>query len=121
MVTIETLPNGNLSIVADDQETRDWIAGKLESSNWGYSQIWCELVDGYSCNGSFTYFDAGDGNPFVGLTSAPCIAESMNYSDNGDCEIEGRFWYFDNYQIESELSQIVETGKTEFTLARESE
>lgn len=82
-----------------------------------YWSIMAELFESYACNGSFTHFDAGAANPFVGLTSAPCVAESMSYRDDGEAEIDGAFWYFDQYAIVDDLDELKNCGRVIYKLA----
>jgi hypothetical protein len=81
MLNCTILPNGDLKLTADN-ETRAEIAD-YQRRGRNYWLIMAELLESYSCNGSYTHFDAGAANPFVGLTSAPCIAETMHYNDDG--------------------------------------
>lgn len=114
MITCTILENGNLSLVADDPtEFAD------EYSHGDFWRMLCDAMEGYSCNGSFTPFDAGQANPFVGLTSATCIAESMDILDNGNQTIEGRFWYDNEYAIRDPLELLARGETVIFHLARE--
>lgn len=115
MITATKLENGNLLITLDDKEDIDEI--RYERDEHGFWSVVTRLFEQYSCNGSFTPFDAGDANPFVGLTSAPCIAESMDYDDNGKAFIIGDFWYYGNYAITCPVEELIEHGEVEFTLA----
>jgi hypothetical protein len=115
MITIREMKDGRLKITADN-EARQYIADKLHDGR-GYWSIWAELIEPYSCNGSYTHFDAGQGNPFVGLTGAPCIAESMSYPDSGDLEVDGKLWYFDRYMLECDLRQLKNTGRVYYDAA----
>jgi hypothetical protein len=117
MINCTILDNGNLKITSDN-ETRHDIA-TLDGYTT-YDTIWCELMEPYSCNGSYTYFNAGDANPFVGLTSAPCIAETMDYADNGDRLIVGRLWAFMDYQITDPLIELRSKGRVIFTFVGEN-
>lgn len=110
------LPNGNLLLTADN-ETRSDIKHALANRDRNYWSVMAELFEGYAGNGSFTHFDGGDANPFVGLTSAPCIAETMNLLDDGTQEIEGRFWYFADYCIVDDLDELKCKGRVEYALA----
>jgi len=107
--------SGNLWVVADSPEDQIEIKESLDKN--GFWSTMAEIFEPYSCNGSFTPFDAGGANPFVGLTNAPCIAESMDYLDNGDSKIEGRFWYYPDYMIRCPLEELAETGSVRFYLA----
>lgn len=111
------LPNGDLKLTAGNAG-RKWLADSMADERYSF---WCVLWDGlesYACNGSYEPFDAGDANPFVGLTSAPCIAETMDYLDDGTKEIQGRFWYFADYMIACPLEQLRNHGRAVFTLAK---
>lgn len=113
MFTATIAENGNLVLTADN----DTRADIKQSRHRGYWSVMAELFEGYAGNGSFTHFDAGDGDPFVGLTSAPCIAEMMHLHDDGTREIEGRFWHFADYQIICDLDELQRKGRVEYTLA----
>lgn len=112
---VTELENGNLELSAD-KDTREEIAERLEE--YGFHQVLAELFEPYYTNGGYEPFDAGQANPFVGLTEAPCIAESMDVHDDGRREIVGRFWYYPGYMLRCPLEELAETGRTVFTLAR---
>ena len=115
---ITILDNGNLESAFDnDEEAND----ALERYMIGEDDL-SILVDGlesYSTNGSLTAFDAGDGNPFVGLTEAPCIAEGMDVSDDGKNSVVGRFWYFEGYMIFDFINIMLTDQRVVFTLYKE--
>lgn len=111
------LANGDLRLLMD-ADSRHELAMALEGDR-GFWSILHDLFEPYFTNGSYEPFDAGEANPFVGLTSAPCIAEAITVLDNGDKVIDGKFWYFDRYMICDPLEELVETGETVFTLASE--
>lgn len=119
MIVCTILENGNLRLsVAEDDRAE--FAENLESR--GFWSVFCDGMESYSCNGSFTPFDAGDSNPFVGLTCAPCIAEEMAIHDDGTQDIVGRFWWFPYYAIRCPLQELADTGETVFQFAsQESE
>lgn len=79
--------------------------------------ILLDWTESYRANGGYHPFDAGEGNPYVGLTEAPMIAESMDYDDDGNAMIEGDFWYFNDYMIRSFIDDIIENGYVDFTKA----
>lgn len=112
MVNCRILESGALLVTADNH-AREFIAEELRNGRdyWG---IWADLFEPYSTNGSYEPFDAGRANPFVGLTSAPCIAESMAVRDDGTREIEGRLWWFPDYCIRDPLDELKARGRTVF-------
>jgi hypothetical protein len=113
-ITAFPLSNGNLRITANN-DARAWL--KEACAENGYWSVLSDAFEGYSTNGGFTPFDAGDANPFVGLTSAPCIAESMDYPDSGQREVVGRLWCFERYMIDDPLDELKRFGRTTFQLA----
>lgn len=115
-INAKILPNGNLKLTANNA-TRLHIKEKLQEGRECHHSIMLDLFESYFTNGSFHPFDAGAGNPNVGLTDAPCVAESMNCDDNGQYEIEGRFWYYAEYMLKSELEQLKNKGYVIYTLA----
>jgi len=116
MFNVTRTENGDLKISASSDEI-EIIRDGLEDRGFWYAFI--DAFEDYSANGSYQPFDAGDANPFVGLTDAPCIAECMDYLDNGDAVIQGDFWYYGDYMITCPLETLCETGEVIFTLARE--
>lgn len=114
MITCSILENGNLELKADDSaEFAD------QYSHGDFWRILCDAMEGYSCNGSFAPFDAGDANPFIGLTSATCIAESMSIDDDGKQSIEGRCWYDNEYALRDPLELLAQGETVTFNLIRE--
>ena len=114
MLKVDILENGDLRLSVYQDCLDDFEAYKEKSDL-------ALLVDGLEdswTNGGYHPFDAGEGNPFVGLTSAPCIAESMSFDDHGNMEIEGNFWYHNEYMIYSVWEKLNEQGECIFTLAR---
>lgn len=109
-------PNGDLLLQASNNDRAD-LAYALNCR--GFWPAFTELFEPFSCNGSYTPFDAGEGNPFVGLTSAPCIAESMATDDAGNNTVVGRLWWFPDYCLRDPLDELKRKGRTVFTLARE--
>ncbi len=79
--------------------------------------ILIDMTEHYWSNGSYQPFDSGQGNPFVGLTNAPCIAESMSYDDNGNAKIGGSFWFYGDYMIYNFIQIIINEGSVTFTKA----
>lgn len=109
-IECEIMKNGDLKLVAN-QETREHIAECLET-DFGYWNTMASLFEHYAANGHYEHFDAGEADPFVGLTSAPCIAEYMDYPDEGGREIVGRLWWLSDYAIRDDLGELLETGET---------
>ena len=109
-VNCKVLESGAL-LVTCDNETRAYIKEHMPENYWG---TLADIFESYLTNGSFEPFDAGQGNPFVGLTSAPCIAESLTVEDDGTRVIDGRFWWFPNYCLDDPLEQLKRHGRTVF-------
>lgn len=119
MVTCKILDNGDLEVTANE-ETREWLREHETEDYWGKL---ADLFEPYSCNGSFTPFEPSDGTayqaPFVGLTSAPCIAEEYSINDDNLHEVVGRCWWYPSYAINDPMDDLRDTGRTVFTLASE--
>lgn len=109
MLKCTILENGALRLTADNA-TRRQIAEDL-AADMGWWATWAHLFERYETNGQFTPFDAGDGNPCIGLTSAPAIAESMDIHDDGSREIVGRAWYNASYEMRDELDELKRLGR----------
>jgi hypothetical protein len=116
MFSIEVLPDGNLKVKAGN-DARRWIKEEQQDDRSSDSILW-DGTERYWTNGSFEPFDAGQANPFVGLTCAPCIAEALHCRDHGDREIVGGFWYFERYQLVDLVEVLKRTGHVIFSRAR---
>lgn len=112
-LTCKVLPSGNLLVTANTA-MRSSIADGLKDN--GYWSTMADAFESYSTNGGFTPFDAGEGNPFVGLSAAPCIAEAMDYRNPDELEVVGRLWVFTSYQVRDPLKELLTCGRTEFEL-----
>jgi len=115
MFSVEVLPNGKLKVMAGN-EARRWIKEEQENERCS-DTILSGGMEHFWTNGSYEPFDAGQANPFVGLTCAPCIAETLDVLDNGDREIVGRLWHFDRYQVTDPMEELKRTGHVVFSLA----
>jgi hypothetical protein len=116
MFNVTILPNGDLKLTASNEgrkELAEWFA--LDRNYW---TMMADIFEPYSSNGSYEPFDGGDGNPFVGLTSAPCIAESLDTDDDGNREVIGNFWYYNDYCITDDMEELKNKGYVIYTLAR---
>lgn len=113
MIEASALPNGDL-ILKVDFEGREWLRDHPKAHDDVAMLI--EGMEHYWANGGFHPFSAGDGNPFVGLTSAPCIAESLRMNHD-EFEIEGRLWWFPDYMVISPIDELRDKGYVTFTFA----
>jgi hypothetical protein len=114
MISIQVLPNGNLQLRAGNAARaaiKDQQCDRRSSDD-----ILLDLTEGYWTNGSYAPFDAGDANPFVGLTEAPCIAENLTFDDDCQREIDGRLWAFMDYQIKDPMELLKRNGSVVFKL-----
>lgn len=120
MFDLTQLENGKLRLTLDyaDESEKAELENELRELMTRKTDILI-LIDGtekYWTNGSYQPFDSGAGDPFVGFTEAPCIAESMTYTDEGNAIIEGKFWYYGDYMIRSFLDDLLENGYADFDL-----
>jgi hypothetical protein len=111
---ITILANGDLHLKADSDD-REYLRDHPDLAEIDALR---ELTERHWTNGEFEPFDAGEGNPFVGLTSAPCISEeALVQHDNGEREILGRVWWFPAYETVSLVDRLRDEGEVTFTLA----
>lgn len=115
-MNVNILENGNLELTLEDSSEFEWLNENINSS---HDDLIYSMFERYSCNGSYTYFDADNANPFVGLTEAPCIAEKLDYDDDGRKKIIGKFWYYPDYMIKSFIDELLEDGFVIFELAND--
>lgn len=112
--TATATADGNLLIQACN-ESRAWIKEEQQRDQTSDDILWFGF-EGYWNNGGFHPFDAGLANPFVGLWSGPCIAESMDCDDDGDRSVYGRLWAFMDYCITDPVEELKTKGRVVFTL-----
>jgi len=108
-------PSGALLLTLD-AESQAEFAEEMARPDRTYWGTICDLFESEICNGGFQPFDGGDGNPFVGLTSAPCIAEEMASDEDGKNHISGRLWTFPDYMIRDPFKELAEHGRVTFEL-----
>lgn len=101
-------PNGNLKLTADNA-ARVWLKEQVLARKGDLEILW-DGLEGYWNNGSYEPFSAGDANPFVGMSDAPCIAEYMDMADDGTKTVYGRFWHHSDYMIRSFAEQLKNRG-----------
>lgn len=73
-----------------------------------------DWIERYSCNGSYSFFNAGEGNPFIGLSDAPCIADCFDYEDDGTVIIIGEYYYYPDYMITDWIQELINGETVEF-------
>ena len=112
--SIGVMKNGSLKLTANNTGRR-WLKQEKQKRN-SEDLLW-EILEPCWANGSYAPFNAGDANPFVGLSSAPCIAESMDVADDGTKTINGDYWFFENYMLENFVDTLMCTGRVLFTSA----
>lgn len=115
---IKKLENGDLELSIPEKEHREELQEFIDDSKSSYWHIMADLFEDYACNGEFVHFDASQGNPYVGLTDCPCIAESMDVTDDGQNVIEGEFWFFADYVTQMETELLAAGEKVIYTLSR---
>jgi hypothetical protein len=115
MIDIQILKNGHLQLNAD-AETQEAI-GEAQADGRCSGLILWDQSEAYWTNGGFHPFDAGLANPFVGLTCAPCIAESIDVDDDGEMSIVGRLWWFPDYAVLDPVDVLKRKGSVIFYAA----
>lgn len=109
MLNFKILENSNLLITAGNA-ARQYIKENQKPDVFMIH----DLMEWEICNGSFSPFNAGDANPFIGLTSAPAIAECMETDENGKNHIIGQCWYFEPYQVADFCDILKRRGRVIF-------
>jgi hypothetical protein len=112
---------GDLVVTAGNDTRRELAERLRERGNGWWWATMMELFEDHYCNGSFEPFNAADANPFVGLTDTCCVAEALAYPDEGDREIVGRLWFFEEWALQDPLEQLRDRGRTVFRLAGKEE
>lgn len=107
-------PSGALRLSFKAADRAEIVALQAEKTDL---DILIEGTEHYWTNGSYHPFDAADGNPFVGLTGAPCIAQCLSHNEDGTITVDGDFWYHNAYMIDSFLDTMLEQGFVDFTKA----
>lgn len=111
MITATVLEGGNLRLTASPED----LAELHDYDHWGEVDVLTHGMEHYWTSGRFQPFDPGHGNPFIGLTEAPCIAESMEVLSNGQRMIVGRLWWYPQYELKDCIHELVKHGYVDFT------
>lgn len=112
-VDVQVSPAERLVMTADER-TRQELREALTSRD--FFTVLSDILEPYFTNGSFRPFDAGDANPYVGITSAPCVAEDMSHLDDGTNVIVGRFWFFPDYMLRCPIEELITHGEVSWEL-----
>lgn len=112
---VSVLPTGDLRLALTPNAARDEIFEQYDDTGEVSTLAW--LFEPLASNGSYAFVDSQAGNPFVGLTSAPCIAEQLSYDDDGNAQVEGRLWWFPDYQVRGVIDELLEKGEVVFSAA----
>lgn len=115
MFSIQKLATGHLKLTAD-AIARAEILDQMEQGRTS-DQILLDGTESYWANGSFTPFEAGDANPFVGITEAPCIAEQLDHEDDGTRGVRGALWWYPAYEHRDPMEVLMRTGSVIFSAA----
>ncbi len=110
-LNLTILETGNLEISFDESD-REGIEEMLDRHS--DLSILLEGTEHYFTNGGFHPFDGSNDVPQIGLFGGTCIAETLNFDDDGNAEIEGDFWYDPNYAIRCCITEMLEEGKLSF-------
>lgn len=110
---IETLKNGALKLSIDSNADREIIEDRGDRTDF---DVLNDLLEPYWTNGKYVLFDAGLANPCVGITDAPCIAEEMDFDEDGKRVITGWAWYFDGYATKDMIDTLASEGEIVFRL-----
>lgn len=115
MFTVEVMKSGALRLSAD-AEGIEWIQEQVDLER-DSDTILMDGMERYWANGGFVPFDAGLANPFVGLTSAPCIAESMDIDERGIRAVRGGLWFYNRYMLDDPMEVLKRVGSVVFDRA----
>lgn len=110
----ETTPNGSLLIQAEKDDAQMLVDLK-ERCGENDLMFLSELLEvtGWQGNGQLIQVNPED----VGaLTDAPMLTDDCRIEDDGEVLVPGNVWWFPNYMITNFANQLVEQGKTLFSL-----
>jgi hypothetical protein len=51
------------------------------------------------------------------LTEAPILTDDRTIEDDGSTTVHGKVWWYPNYMVKNFATEMINTGKTEFTSA----
>jgi len=117
IINISETPEGNLLIkLIDTDENRLEIHDLVKY--YGYECAWAELLEPFSTNGSYTLITP----ELIGaLTGSPIIASAPpSYNQDSDdmfLELQAKTWFYPDYMVKDEFTELIETGKVMFNRA----
>lgn len=108
------LPNGNLEITMEpkDREEIEEMVEKYPNDVLFMSNL-LEYT-GWTPNGSMYLLDAKD---VGGLTEAPIVTDDMTIEEDSSITVHGPVWWYPNYMVTHFGKELLDEGRTVFTLA----
>jgi len=130
-ITLNDLENGNLRLTLTDEGKAEMLENYVESVkgdensifpdeivfNQDHRSILWDLLEDIICNSEMELLSENDYGKIGALTSAPIIAFNVQRDDNGELENVGRVFWFESYQIASELEELLTVGFVDFDKA----
>ena len=113
-VTLTKLPKFlRISLTPEGRE--ELMDKRNADGTWkaGTDSILADLLEDHLANG----WEIVPPEDIAALTSAPILSDSAQRDDQGKLTGIGDCWWFQNYQIESELETMLDKGFVDFDLA----
>lgn len=106
--------DGSLKITAD-AEAREEL--KAAYADGGYPRAFDDILEAGLRSG----FERIRPEYIGALTDSPIFGEEVTYEDDLTQRVEGRVWWFPEYQVINEVEELIQKGEVTFTLASEYE
>jgi hypothetical protein len=99
-------------LLTDGEEYRD---SDPTGYQWkrGHNEIFHDLLEDHLCNG----WEMVPPEDIGALTSSPILSDSAVRDDDDKLTSIGDVYWFPEYQVKSELEELLEKGFVDFTLA----
>jgi len=118
-LSIHKLPTGALQLRINAEgraELQDIVSRATHLDH----SVLADMLERDAANGRYHPIDPD--YIFVGLTSAPCICDAMDYSNDADPPLAvGNVWWFPDYAVRSFAEVLLAEGEVTFPLGSKRE
>lgn len=107
--------HGNLILLSEksDKDMLDTLKLRHGGDDMSFLEELLEKT-GWEGNGLLMHLNPED---IAALTDAPILTDDRTIEDDGSVTVSGKIWWFPNYMVTNFADELIDSGRTVFTLA----